>query len=145
MWNKQPRKTEKINTLIGADTSLEGNLHFNGGLHVDGRINGNVIAIDDEPDASISISEQGVINGEIRSPFVNLNGVVHGNVHSSEHIQIASKARIEGDVHYKLLEMAVGAEVNGKLIRMDTADKNVAGKSIGQNADKRIDAEEQSS
>ena len=127
MWDTKPRKTEKINTLIGEGSVLTGDLRFAGGLHVDGRIDGNVDVSDDESGASVSISDKGVINGEIRAPFINLNGVVHGNVHSTEHIQIATKARIEGDVHYKLLEMAVGAEVNGKLVRIDSAVQNEDG------------------
>ena len=49
-------------------------------------------------------------------PYIVLNGAVNGDVHSSEHVELAAKARITGNVHYNLLEMSIGAEVNGKLL-----------------------------
>ncbi len=105
-------------TLIGKNTELYGDVRFSGGvrLHVDGTIKGNIIA-DDNGSALLTLSKQGTIEGEVRVPSIILDGVVIGDVHASEHIELASNARITGNVYYSLIEMAMGAEVNGNLVR----------------------------
>ena len=117
MFNKSPkkRKADKINTLLGQQTEIQGDIRFSGGLHVDGTVKGNVSA-DNDGRSMLSLSESGVIEGAVSVPYVVLNGTVAGDVHSSEHVELAAKARITGNVHYNLLEMAVGAEINGKLV-----------------------------
>ena len=115
-------KSTKIDSLIGKNTDLCGDVHFAGGLHVDGRIRGNVIA-DNDSGSVLTLSEHGTIEGEVRVPNIALNGVVIGDVHAVDHIELASNARVTGNVYYALLEMAMGAEVNGNLVRsMDTAE-----------------------
>ncbi|MEX2524029.1 MAG: polymer-forming cytoskeletal protein [Gammaproteobacteria bacterium] len=116
MWgNARKRKTTRIDTLIGQYTQVNGDVSFSGGLHVDGTIRGNVIAEDDGR-SMLSLSERGTIEGEVNVPYVILNGVVLGDVRSSEHIELSSRARVTGNVYYSLIEMAIGAEVNGKLV-----------------------------
>lgn len=117
MFNKSPkkRKAGKINTLLGQQTEIQGDIRFSGGLHVDGMVKGNVSA-DNDGRSMLSLSESGVIEGAVSVPYVVLNGTVAGDVLSSEHVELAAKARITGNVHYNLLEMAVGAEVNGQLV-----------------------------
>ena len=117
MFNKSPkkRKADKINTLLGQQTEIQGDIRFSGGLHVDGTVKGNVSA-DNDGRSMLSLSESGVIEGAVNVPYVVLNGTVAGDVQSSEHVELAAKARITGNVHYNLLEMAVGAEINGKLV-----------------------------
>ena len=109
-------KTTKIDSLIGKNTELLGDLHFAGGLHVDGSVKGNVVA-DDESSSVLTLSDHGSIEGEVRVPNIVLNGVVMGDVHAKEHIELASGARVTGNVYYTLIEMAMGAEVNGNLVR----------------------------
>ena len=115
------QRTTRIDTLIGQHTQVTGDVRFAGGLHVDGTIKGNVIAENDDR-AMLSLSEQGTIEGEVNVPFVILNGVVQGDVHGSEHVELSSKARITGNVYYHLIEMAIGAEVNGKLVHSPVAE-----------------------
>ena len=109
-------KTTKIDSLIGRNTELLGDLRFAGGLHVDGSVKGNVIA-DTDSSSVLTLSEQGSIEGEVRVPNIVLNGVVMGDVYAREHIELASGARVTGNVYYTLIEMAMGAEVNGNLVR----------------------------
>lgn len=103
-----------IESLIGISTSIEGNLHFQGGLRVDGRIKGNLVAEGDEP-SMLVISEHARVEGEVRAAHVVVNGEIIGNVHCSELLELQPRARITGDVHYKALEMHGGALVSGKL------------------------------
>lgn len=119
MWGKpRKRRTTRIDTLIGQHSQVLGDVRFNGGLHVDGTIKGNVYAEQDD-NSMLSLSNHGTIEGEVRVPYVVLNGVVVGDVYASEHVELASNARVTGNVYYSLIEMAIGAEVNGKLVHHD--------------------------
>ncbi|MGI9304886.1 MAG: bactofilin family protein [Gammaproteobacteria bacterium] len=107
----------KINTLIGRDTVVHGDIRFSGGLHVEGRVEGNVgVESEEQKKAVLILSENGVIEGEVWVPNMILNGTVEGDVHATERLELATKARVKGNVYYNLLEMAVGAEVNGNLV-----------------------------
>ena len=88
---------------------------FSGGLHLDGTIRGNVVADQDDSSALI-LSEQGMVEGDVRVPNVILNGKVKGDVIASQRVELVANARVTGTLYYKLLEMAMGAEVNGQLI-----------------------------
>ena len=114
----------KVDTIIGQQTRIEGDLHFGGGLHVDGRVRGNVIA-EGDGNSVLTVSEHGNIEGNVQVPRVILNGTVTGNVRSDERIELAAKARVNGDVHYRLIEMAMGAEVNGSLVPQQEASPSV--------------------
>jgi len=116
MWgNSKKKKVTQIDSLIGQDTEISGDVSFSGGLHIDGKVKGNVVSEEDTISV-LTLSEQGVIEGEVRVPNMILNGTVTGNVYATEHIELAPKARITGDVYYGLIEMTIGAEVNGSLV-----------------------------
>lgn len=125
MWgNGGNKKASKIDTLIGQNTEIRGDVRFAGGLHVDGTIRGNIIA-EQEAGSVLSLSERGLIEGEVRVPNLVLNGCVNGDVYASEHVQLAANARVKGNVYYKVIEMARGAEVNGSLIHYDDSHKSL--------------------
>jgi len=109
-----------VNTIIGQQTQITGDLHFSGGLHVDGQVKGNVIANEDTASV-LTVSEHGRIEGDVRVPNVFLNGSVTGDVRCEERIELAAKARVNGDVYYNLIEMVMGAEVNGSLLHQTDA------------------------
>ncbi|MCP5162464.1 MAG: polymer-forming cytoskeletal protein [Hahellaceae bacterium] len=120
MWVKKkattkPKSHGHFDTLISSKTQLEGDLTFSGGLHVDGRIKGTIRAADNS-DAVVRISDVGEVDGDVIAPHIIINGTVHGDVHSSQHIELAANASIKGDVYYHLIEMVMGAEVNGNLV-----------------------------
>jgi len=109
------RKTKStIDSLIGISTSVEGNVHFKGGLRIDGAVKGNVVADSSEPSILV-ISEHGRVEGEVRVAHLVVNGEILGPVFSSELLELQPRARITGDVNYKALEMHGGALVSGKL------------------------------
>jgi cytoskeletal protein CcmA (bactofilin family) len=117
---KSKGATTKVDTLIGHETEISGDVHFGGGLHVDGVIKGNVHA-DGATESMAIISERGRIEGELRVPNLLINGYVAGDVYAAERLDLARNARVQGDVYYHTMEMAGGAEVNGKLVRTDQA------------------------
>lgn len=105
----------QYDTLISNKMSITGDVHFSGGLHIDGRIEGTVYA-EEGSDAVLRISDIGEVFGDVYAPHIIINGTVHGNVYSSEDLELASKASIHGNVYYHLIEMAMGAAVNGSLL-----------------------------
>lgn len=114
------RKTKgTIDSLIGIATSIEGDVHFKGGLRIDGQIKGNVIA-DGDQTSMLVVSEHARIEGEIRVAHLVVNGEIVGPVYSSALLELQPKARITGDVYYKALEMHGGAVVSGKLAHQMT-------------------------
>lgn len=110
------RKTNcSIDTVIGAQTRLEGDIGFTGGLHVDGVIKGNIFA-ENGSESVLTVSEQGRIEGDVQVPNLVLNGTVVGDVHVTERVELAGRAKVTGNVFYHLIEMTMGAEVNGNLV-----------------------------
>ncbi len=104
-----------VDTLIGRQTEISGDVRFSGGLHIDGKVRGKVLAAADKS-AELSVSDSGMIEGDVRVPNIMLNGSVVGDVYAAERLRMSSKARVTGNVSYKILEMEGGATVNGQLI-----------------------------
>ena len=116
MFRKQPSKPQnRIDSLIGVGTRIEGNINFTGGLRVDGEVVGNVTAVSDEP-STLVLSEKARIEGEISVSHLVVNGEISGPVHVAEFLELQSRSRVKGDVHYNNLEMHLGAVVEGQLV-----------------------------
>jgi cytoskeletal protein CcmA (bactofilin family) len=113
MFRRRESSDVRIDTLIGKNTSVQGDIEFSGGMHVDGRVAGNVRALES---GSLSVSEYGVIEGSVVAPQVMLNGRVQGDIWARGRVVLGSKARVQGNVVYGVIEMALGAEINGKLV-----------------------------
>jgi len=125
MFGKQPNKLQnRIDSLIGAGTTIEGNISFTGGLRVDGEIRGNVTAAADQP-STLVVSEKARIDGEIRVSHLVVNGTINGPVFAAEFLELQSRSRLNGDVHYNTLEMQLGAVVEGRLVHKSSEAKTV--------------------
>lgn len=112
---KVSKPVETIDTLIGSGSVLQGDLEFTGGLRVDGHIRGHVLA-QDSNNGTLVLSESGIVEGDINVPHVVVNGTVKGNISSKGHVELQANAKILGDIHYKAVEMELGAELNGSLV-----------------------------
>jgi cytoskeletal protein CcmA (bactofilin family) len=125
MFGKKNSKPQgRIDSLIGAGTSLVGDVTFSGGLRVDGEIRGNVRAADGQP-ATLVLSEHARIEGEISVSHVVINGTVIGPVHSSDFLELQPRAKVTGDVEYATIEMHLGAIVQGRLVHQGAPAKSV--------------------
>ena len=107
-------------TLISRDTEIIGDIKFGGNLDIEGTVRGNILALSGK-DAVVRVVEKGMVEGEIRAPSVIINGTISGDVYSTKHLELAAKARVHGNVQYTLVEMAIGAEVNGALKHISDA------------------------
>jgi len=113
--DRDSKPVETIDTLLGAGSILQGDLEFTGGLRVDGHVKGHLSA-QDTNQGTLVLSESGVIEGDVNVPHVVINGTVKGNVVSSGHVELQAKAKVTGDIHYKAVEMELGAVLNGSLV-----------------------------
>ena len=115
-------KADKGVTLIATDTEVVGDIQFVNQLFVNGKVTGNVSAESDK--ATLVISEEGCVAGEVRVPNVVINGMVEGNVYASHRVELATQAKVKGNLYYKLIEMHLGAMVDGKLVHDEAPGKN---------------------
>jgi cytoskeletal protein CcmA (bactofilin family) len=121
MFKPKPIKKAEIDTLVGAKTRINGDVEFVGGFHLDGYINGNVKS-ELDGGATLSVSEQGCIEGSVIVTNMVLNGIVKGDIMAGDRVELGPKAQVLGSVHYTTIETAVGAQINGKLIHRVKAD-----------------------
>lgn len=115
MFRRRKQPAMRIDTLLGRAATLSGDLEFSGGLHLDGRVIGNVRAVSEDGGA-LSVSESGFIEGNVEVTNIVMNGTVNGDMHARERLVLGGKARVNGNVHYGVIEMAPGAVITGKLI-----------------------------
>lgn len=118
---KASARGAQITTLIGTGTTVVGDVRFTGGLHLEGRVEGNVEAADEQ--TRLDVSEGGYVVGEVRVGTVVVNGAVEGDIHADVRLVLGPRAHIDGNVYYKVLEMSAGAAVNGKLIHQPRSER----------------------
>jgi cytoskeletal protein CcmA (bactofilin family) len=122
---KKPRSPRKrIDSLIGAGTTVSGDIAFSGGLRIDGKVIGKVTTLDNQP-GTLVISEQARIDGEVRVSHVVVNGAVSGSLIANDYLELQAKARVNGDVAYRMLEMHFGAVVEGKLMHSEPESASI--------------------
>ena len=117
MFTRDPRQA-RIDTLIGKATRVQGDLDFKGGMHLDGHIIGAVRS-DDSRESTLAVSETGYIEGAVQVPNVVLNGTIRGDIHASERVVLGATAKVEGNLYYGIIEMTLGAQIIGKLVRLE--------------------------
>lgn len=114
--NNSPRaKAGAADTLICKQTKITGDINFTGVLYVDGHVSGDISAEEVE-NSLLTIGTNGYVEGQINVPHIMILGRVKGDVHALEHVELMADSRVEGNVYYKLIEMAMGAEVNGQML-----------------------------
>ena len=124
--NRKPAQPAgECTTLIAADTAIKGDIVFSGRLHVDGKIEGAIRG--DGAQAMLTLSEHAVVSGEVQAPHIVINGAITGDVTASERLELASNARVEGNVYYKMLEMSAGAQINGKMVYRAEPPRQLSG------------------
>ncbi len=110
-----------IDSLLGATTRIQGDLLFTGGLHLEGAVTGNVRATGDGT-SRLVVGESAVVEGSVEARVIELHGVVRGDILAAERIALGPKARVEGNLAYGALEVAAGALISGKLVKLAETD-----------------------
>jgi cytoskeletal protein CcmA (bactofilin family) len=132
MFNK--KKQPPIKSLIAQGTRVEGHVHFEDGLRIDGEVTGDIRALG-QGTSLLVVSELAKVTGGIHAGHVIINGTVLGPVVATELLELQPKARVEGDVSYLSLEMHQGATISGQLKPMaaDAHDEKPALKLAANN------------
>jgi len=126
MFRRESKPQNRIDSLIGSTTRVEGNIVFSGGLRIDGSVRGNVTALADQP-GTLVLSEHARIEGEVRAAHVVINGTLIGPLHAAESVELQAAARVKGDVHYKSIEIVRGALVEGRLVHAAAVEVRSSG------------------
>jgi cytoskeletal protein CcmA (bactofilin family) len=126
LGKKSARDTQMVvDALIGPQVIIRGDVEFSGGLYVEGKVIGKVIA-SEGAQAMLTVAENGAIEGEVVASTVVISGRMDGDVHASDRVELTATARVNGNVHYKVVEMAAGAQLTGRLLHVATADAESA-------------------
>ena len=112
MFKRSSKPQNRIDSLIGTTTRIEGNVIFSGGLRVDGMIRGNVSGVPTSP-RTLAVSADARIDGEVQAAHIVVNGTINGPVHATETLELQAGSRVKGDVYYKSIEIHQGAVVEG--------------------------------
>lgn len=118
--NRPQRAGGSVDTLIGPQVVLRGDVQFSGGLYLEGRLIGRAVA-EAGAEATVTVAARGRVEGELHAPVVIINGHVTGDVHAGERLELGPEARVEGNLHYAVIEMAAGAAVTGQLVHVAAA------------------------
>jgi cytoskeletal protein CcmA (bactofilin family) len=117
MFKRENKPDAPIDNLISAGTIIEGDVQFSGGMHLDGCVSGSVKPREGSANRLV-IGTSGVVKGSVESQIVELAGTVHGDIIASTRAVLGPTARIEGNLHYGTIEMAAGAQIKGKLVKL---------------------------
>lgn len=121
MLGRKKFKLPRISSIIAEHNVLTGELHFSGGLHLDGRVRGEVVGQQDT-NSTLIVSKSGAVEGNVRVANLVLAGTIEGDVEAENKVQLLQGARVTGTVRYHALEMAEGAEVNGRLVHVNVGN-----------------------
>ena len=117
MFKREAREDLPIETLVSARTRIQGDVLFSGGLHLEGTVSGSVKAVPETPSRLVA-SASALIEGSVEAQVVELHGTVRGDIVAVRRATLGATARIEGNLHYGAIEMAAGAHINGKLVKV---------------------------
>jgi cytoskeletal protein CcmA (bactofilin family) len=124
MFNKTSKPQNRIDSLIGATTRVEGNVIFSGGLRIDGMVRGNVSAVAEQANTLV-VSAEARIDGEVQAAHIVVSGTINGPLHATETLELQAGSRVKGDVYYKTIEIHQGAVVEGRLVHQAAEMKGV--------------------
>ena len=114
--------SNKINTLIGSDIVIKGDIIYYGTVHVEASVEGSLISSKNK-ESKLYINKSSVIRGFVDASNVAINGTVYGNVYVYDLLQLGSDAFIKGNIYYKSIEMEVGAKIDGRLVVCDSKEE----------------------
>ena len=96
-------------TLIAAECQITGSIKINGNARIDGKIEGSVHATGD-----LVIGTSAFLKADIEANTVNIAGEVHGNIKTTDLLELSATARLLGDICTRQLKIEQGAHFTGK-------------------------------
>lgn len=108
----------EISSRLDAQLQINGNISFDHGTQLDGRVNGNILG--NGPDSVLVVGPLAMVSGAIEAAHVIVKGTVEGQIKAGTLI-VSATGKIIGDVHYGSIQMEDGAQVRGALFPADPA------------------------
>ena len=108
MIDKNSGNTADFTTVIGADAVFKGELSFDKGVRVDGRVEGKITT-----KGSLAISQAGKLEADVNAGAIVVEGSIKGNITASDRIELRQSARLEGDIKAAKLIVTEGATFQG--------------------------------
>lgn len=105
-------------SILGRDIAITGDIKTDGDVQIDGRLDGNIVA------GTVTIGEQGAVNGKISAQNVHIRGKVTGKIESTV-VELSETANVQADLIQDQLTIANGAFFDGKCSRKSATPKAV--------------------
>jgi cytoskeletal protein CcmA (bactofilin family) len=123
-------------SMIGAGTTLKGDITSNGDLRIDGTLKGNVIG-----SAKVIIGANGVVEGDISGQQADIMGKVTGSIRMKELLQLKNGSVVEGNISAAKLQVEPAATFNGQChMNGNNGSESKSGNIIAMNETKESDA-----
>lgn len=125
-------------TIIAASVKLEGDFVSQGNVLIEGVVEGSMKTTRD-----LRVGEKASITADVTAANATVAGEIRGNLIVTEKLDLEPSAHVYGDVRTKILTVAAGAQINGRLIMgQEAGDKSQAGKQEAEAKPARLKATE---
>lgn len=101
-------------SILGSDVTVRGDIEARVDLHIDGRVEGDIVC------AALVQGAESHIKGHVNAKSARIAGTIEGSI-TTEELVVEGSARITGEVTYQTIAIAAGGQVDGKLTHKDTA------------------------
>jgi len=105
---KKKENYNGIDTIIGNKGIFKGNIEVEGGILVDGKIEGDIKA-----KGILIVGKDGYIIGNVWASDLIISGKIEGKAFIRNRVEVQSSGKIEGELHCKILVVDEGGYVNG--------------------------------
>lgn len=97
-----------VDTILGKDTELDGNITGKGILRIDGKISGRI-----DQNGDIIVGDSGFVDASIKARHITVSGTIHGNIEASGLLKLLPSAKVYGNIKIHNLSIADGAVYKG--------------------------------
>lgn len=125
--NKKSLIENKLDTVIGSDTRIEGDINSSETIKIDGKLIGDI-----EGKSQVIIGELGLVQGNINAKNVAISGKVEGNIICNNLIEIKSSGKVLGDIETINLVVEDGGVINGNCSMKVDDIKRIVGPNVCQ-------------
>ena len=106
---KKERKVDSISTFLGADSTFEGAIVFQGTIRVDGKVSGKISS----KGGTLIVGEKASIDADVSVSVAVVMGEVNGTIDARDRIEVYPPGRIGGDIQAPVISVQPGGVFNG--------------------------------
>lgn len=99
---------DHVGTIIGQGTQFKGSINANGGLRIDGEVEGDIVT-----SSEVVVGETGVIKAVVKAKMATVGGAIYGNMEVTDKLELLPSAKVIGDIKVGILIIGEGAVFKG--------------------------------